>query len=64
MQKKEFRLKKDMLNMMTQVIAIFIFEISFCAFILEEELYKMVENSIPTKILAFTRFITGISMHV
>lgn len=53
-----------MLNMMTQVIAIFIFEISFCAFILEEELYKMVENSIPTKILAFTRFITGISMHV
>jgi len=43
MQKKEFRLKKDMLNMMTQVIAIFIFEISFCAFILKDEIFAIVE---------------------
>ena len=33
MMRSRFRVRKDMLNMMTQSISIFIFQISFCAFI-------------------------------
>ena len=66
--KEKFRLKKDMLNMMTQTIAIFIFQLAFCLFILKNSVIDQASdetlNIIPTIDLAMARFITGIAMHV
>ena len=68
MLKSKFRLKKDMLNMMTQTIAIFIFQACFCLFILnntvlgEEGLQSVVD--VPDLSKAVARVITGIAMHV
>jgi len=56
-----------MLNMMTQVIAIFIFEMSFCLFILNSSVLEQLKTGtlpVPGLELAFARFITGIAMHV
>ena len=63
----KYKLKKDMLNMMTQTIAIFIFQGSFCIFILRNSVLTELESgniSIPSLQIAVARFITGIAMHV
>lgn len=66
-QKLKFRQKKDMINLMTQTVATFIFQAVLCVFILRNtvlEEMKDVTQSVPGLRMAFTRFVTGISMHV
>ena len=62
-----FRLKKDMLNVMVQTIAIFIFQVCISLFIFQnsvlEELNKGIEIEVPSLALGLARFITGLAMH-
>lgn len=66
MLKRKFNLKKDMLNMMTQTVAIFIFQGSFCYMILQASVIDKLKEEVetPELTIAFARFITGIALHV
>ena len=67
MQMMKFSQKKDMINMMTQVIATFIVQISFSLFILDTSVLENISDislEAPSLMTAFTRFIAGICMHV
>lgn len=61
-------LKKDMIGILTQTIAIFIFQLSFCLFILYSSVitdFDSQAKDIDTSTeIAFARFICGISMHL
>ena len=68
MQKLKFRLRKDLLNVMVQTIAIFIFQASLCGFIMNETEFSKLQSGdtlgVPSLDLGLARFITGIAMHV
>lgn len=68
MLRSRFRVRKDMLNMMTQSISIFIFQASFCIFIFKtdviDKLGEQEEIVVPGIQIAVGRFITGLAMHV
>ena len=56
-----------MLNLLTQTIAVFLFQICFCLFILNKEIVEKissVEYEVPNLSIAIARFIAGIAMHV